>query len=157
MVANMILGGDRTMKKFDSASRSLILLLFMIVILMPGRLLSGQSNLSASPTQGVVLVTNNLDLDFSKYKVTFIELGADRCIPCKAMQPIMKEMAKEYAGKIQVVFYDVWKDPAPARKYGIQLIPTQVFVDQGGKEIFRHVGFYAKEEMLSMLKEKGIL
>jgi thioredoxin 1 len=107
--------------------------------------------------EGVVLVTTDLNLDFSKHKMTFIELGADRCIPCKAMQPIMKEIAKEYAGKIQVVFYDVWKDPAPARKYGIQLIPTQVFIDQSGKEIFRHVGFFAKEEMLEMLREKGIL
>jgi thioredoxin 1 len=106
---------------------------------------------------GTVLVTNNLDLDFSKHKVTFIELGADRCIPCKAMQPIMKKVAQEYAGKIQVVFYDVWKDPAPARKYGIQLIPTQVFVDQNGKEIFRHVGLFPKEEILNMLKEKGVL
>jgi len=104
-----------------------------------------------------VLVTTDLNLDFSKHKVTFIELGADRCIPCKAMQPIMKEIAEEYAGKVQVVFYDVWKDPAPARKYGIQLIPTQVFVDQSGKEVFRHVGFFAKEEMLQMLKEKGII
>lgn len=108
-------------------------------------------------SQSGVIVTNNLDLDFSKHKVTFIELGADRCIPCRAMQPIMREIAAEYAGKIQVVFYDVWKDPAPARKYGIQLIPTQVFIDQSGKEIFRHVGFFAKEEMLQMLKEKGIL
>jgi thioredoxin 1 len=145
------------MEKFDSASRFLILLLFIPIILVPGRSQSGQSRSSVSPTEGVVLVTNSLDLDFSKHKVTFIELGADRCIPCKAMQPIMKEMAKEYAGKIQVVFYDVWKDPAPARKYGIQLIPTQVFIDQNGKEIHRHVGFYAKEEMLEMLKEKGII
>jgi thioredoxin 1 len=107
--------------------------------------------------EGTVLVTTDLNLDFSKYKVTFIELGADRCIPCKAMQPIMREIAKEYAGKIQVVFYDVWKDPAPARKYGIQLIPTQVFIDQNGKEIHRHVGFYAKEVIVQMLKEKGII
>ena len=107
--------------------------------------------------EGRVLVTTDLNLDFSKHKVTFIELGADRCIPCKAMQPIMKEIAEEYAGKIQVVFYDVWKDPAPARKYAIQLIPTQVFIDQGGKEIFRHVGYFPKEEILDMLKEKGIL
>lgn len=104
-----------------------------------------------------VLVTNNLDLDFSKHKVTFIELGADRCIPCRAMQPIMREIAEEYAGKIQVVFYDVWKDPQPARHYRIQLIPTQVFIDQDGKEIFRHVGFFPKEEILQMLKEKRIL
>ncbi len=119
----------------------------------------GETRASASQTageEGSVLVTNSLDLDFSKHKVTFIELGADRCIPCKAMQPIMREIAREYAGKIQVVFYDVWKDPAPARKYGIQLIPTQVFIDQSGREIFRHVGLFPKEDILSMLKEKGI-
>lgn len=114
------------------------------------------SRQNADPEAGV-LVTTSLDLDFSKHKVTFIELGADRCIPCKAMQPIMKEIAGEYAGKIQVVFYDVWKDAAPARKYGIQLIPTQVFIDQNGREIFRHVGLFPKAEILSMLKEKGIL
>lgn len=107
--------------------------------------------------EGTVLVTFDLNLDFSKHKVTFIELGAERCLPCRAMQPIMREIAKEYAGKIQVVFYDVWKDPRPARKYGIQLIPTQVFIDQNGKEIFRHVGYFPKEEILQMLKAKGIL
>jgi len=153
----MILGGNERMKKFNWASRSIILLLFIFIILMPVRSQSGQSGLSGSPAQGVVLGTNNLDLDFSKHKVTFIELGADRCIPCKAMQPIMKEIAAEYAGKIQVVFYDVWKDSRPARKYGIQLIPTQVFIDRNGIEIFRHVGFYEKNEILKMLKEKGIL
>lgn len=106
---------------------------------------------------GQVLVTNRLDIDFSKHKVTFIEIGADRCIPCVQMQPIMKEIAQEYAGTVQVVFYDVWKDPTPARKYGIQLIPTQVFVDKSGREIFRHVGFYSKADILKMLKEKGVL
>ena len=111
----------------------------------------------AAGGEGMVLATTDLDLDFSKHKVTFIELGADRCIPCKAMQPIMREIAAEYAGKIQVVFYDVWKDPSPAQKYRIQLIPTQVFIDRSGKEISRHVGFYAKEEILTMLKEKRIL
>ncbi len=116
--------------------------------------LSGEK---AKAPRGQVLVTNSLDLEFSGFKVTFIELGADRCIPCKKMQPIMKEIAAEYAGKIQVVFYDVWKDPAPARKYGIQLIPTQVFVDPQGKEIFRHVGLFPKEDILMMLKEKSIL
>ena len=88
---------------------------------------------AGTPDYGKVLVTNRLDIDFSKHLVTFIELGADRCIPCKAMQPIMKEIAETYVDKIQVVFYDVWKDPEPGRKYKIQLIPTQVFIDQKGK------------------------
>ena len=112
---------------------------------------------AGTPDTGKALVTNRLDIDFSKHLVTFIELGADRCIPCKAMQPIMKEIAETYADKIQVVFYDVWKDPEPGRKYKIQLIPTQVFIDQKGNEISRHVGFFAKEEILSLLKEKGLL
>jgi thioredoxin 1 len=116
-----------------------------------------QSNPPIWAVKGEVLVTNRLDIDFSKYLVTFIELGADRCIPCKAMQPIMKEIAREHAGKIQVVFYDVWKDPAPARKYGIQLIPTQVFIDRTGKEVFRHVGFFSKEDILMMFTEKKLL
>ena len=66
--------------------------------------------------KGEVLVTNRLDVDFSKYKVTFLELGADRCIPCKQMQPIMKEIAAAFPDRVQVVFYDVWKDPAPGRE-----------------------------------------
>ena len=103
------------------------------------------------------LIVSDEQLDFSKHKVTFIELGADRCIPCKAMQPVMREIAQKYKGTIQVVFYDVWKTPKYAKDYGIQMIPTQVFIDKNGDEIFRHVGFFAKDEIIKMLKEKGIL
>jgi len=115
-----------------------------------------QSNPPIWAVKGEVLVTNRLDVDFSKYMVTFIELGADRCIPCKKMQPIMKEIAAAFPDRVQVVFYDVWKDPTPAEKYGIQLIPTQVFVDQNGKEIARHVGLYPKEEIIELLKKHGV-
>ena len=106
--------------------------------------------------EGIVLITNNLNLDFSRHLITFIELGADKCIPCKAMQPIMKEIAAEYKGKVQVVFYDVWKDPEPGRKYGIQLIPTQVFIDKSGKEVFRHTGLFPKDELIAFLKKQGV-
>jgi thioredoxin 1 len=109
-----------------------------------------------SAVPGTVLVTNNLEIDFSKAQVTFLELGADRCIPCKAMQPIMKEIAAEYGGKVQVIFYDVWKDPEPGRKYGVQLIPTQVFLDRTGKEIFRHTGLFPKDELVAFLKKQGL-
>jgi len=102
------------------------------------------------------IVTGNLELNFSEHKVTFIELGADRCIPCRMMQPIMKEIAMEFPDQVQVVFYDVLKDPRPARKYRIQLIPTQVFIDKNGEEFFRHVGFFPKEAILELLKKKGV-
>ena len=109
-----------------------------------------------SAAEGTVLVTDNLNIDFSKHLITFIELGADKCIPCKAMQPIMKEIAAEYKGQVQVIFYDVWKNPEPGRKYGIQLIPTQVFIDKTGKEISRHTGLFPKPELVEFLKRQGV-
>jgi thioredoxin 1 len=92
------------------------------------------------------------------YKVTFIELGSLRCIPCKMMQPIMKSIEQKYSKQVKVVFYDVWTEAgAPfGQKYGIQAIPTQVFLDENGKEYFRHVGFFPEEELIKILYQKGV-
>lgn len=91
-------------------------------------------------------------------KVTFIELGSVRCIPCKKMMPIMKEIEKEYGDQVKVVFHDVWTPEGKpfAAKYKIKLIPTQVFLDNEGNEYFRHQGFFAKEELVKVLKQKGV-
>ena len=91
-------------------------------------------------------------------KVTFIELGSVRCIPCKKMQPIMEEIKKEYEGQVKVVFYDVWTSEGRpyAYKYKIRLIPTQVFLDKDGNEYFRHEGFFPKEELVKVLEQKGV-
>ena len=90
--------------------------------------------------------------------VTFVELGSVRCIPCKKMQPIMREIEQEYAGKVKVVFYDVWTpDGKPyGEKFGIRVIPTQVFLDKDGKEYFRHEGYFPKEELVKVLQQKGV-
>jgi thioredoxin 1 len=85
-----------------------------------------------------------------------IDLGADKCIPCKMMAPILKELKTEYAGRMDVEFIDVWKDPAPGKQYKIQLIPTQIFFDGAGKERFRHEGFFGKEDILAKWKELGV-
>ncbi len=95
-------------------------------------------------------------VDNQKAKVTFIELGSVNFIPCKQMQPVMKSIESKYKGKVKVVFYDVWKDNKPAKQYGINLIPTQVFLDESEKEFFRHEGFFAEEEIDKLLSQKGI-
>ena len=139
---------------------TLVLLLLISLSLLCSQN-SGEQATESNSQQNTKYEENHIitdeQLDFSKHKVTFIELGADRCIPCKAMQPVMREIAQEYKGTIQVVFYDVWKTPKYAKDYGIQMIPTQVFIDKNGNEIFRHIGFYAKDEIIKMLEEKGIL
>jgi len=84
-----------------------------------------------------------------------IDLGADKCIPCKMMAPILEELKAEYKGRLEVTFIDVWKDPAPGRAYGIQVIPTQIFIGPDGKELFRHEGFFSKEEIMRKWLELG--
>lgn len=85
-----------------------------------------------------------------------VDLGADKCIPCKMMTPILESLKTEYAGKMNVEFIDVWINPEAGKQYGIQMIPTQIFYDAKGKELFRHTGFFAKEDILRKWKELGI-
>lgn len=91
-------------------------------------------------------------------KVTFVELGSVNCIPCKMMKPVMEKIEKDYPGQVKVVFHDVWTPAgrADGAKYGIRVIPTQVFLDSTGKEYFRHEGFFPFEEVDKILKQKGV-
>lgn len=92
------------------------------------------------------------------YIVTFIELGSVRCIPCQKMQPIMKSIEEKYGEQVKVVFHDVWTpEGSPfADQYAIEVIPTQVFLDKDGKEFYRHQGFFPEEDLIEILKSKGV-
>jgi thioredoxin 1 len=85
-----------------------------------------------------------------------LDLGSVSCIPCKMMAPILEELKKEYAGRLQVEFVDVMANPDAATPYNISLIPTQIFFDASGKERFRHEGFFSKEDILAKWKELGV-
>jgi thioredoxin 1 len=85
-----------------------------------------------------------------------LDLGSTICIPCKMMAPILEELKKEYAGRLQVEFIDVMTNPDAAGPYKISLIPTQIFFDASGKERFRHEGFIAKGDILAKWKELGV-
>jgi thioredoxin 1 len=92
----------------------------------------------------------------AKGRPLLVDLGATKCIPCKMMAPVLEEMKKEYAGSLEVVFIDVWENNQAAKNFGIQSIPTQIFYDATGKELFRHEGFFAKEDILQKWKEYGV-
>ena len=83
-----------------------------------------------------------------------VDLGSTTCIPCKKMAPILVELRADYAGLVDVVFIDVWKDKDAGEPYHLRLIPTQVFLDREGKEVFRHEGFFAREDIEKVFKEK---
>jgi thioredoxin 1 len=94
----------------------------------------------------------------AKPLITFVELGSVNCIPCRQMQAVMKAVESKYGSQLKVTFYDVWKPEQKqfGEKYKIKLIPTQVFLDAGGKEIFRHEGFYPEKEIDKFLQSKGL-
>lgn len=108
----------------------------------------------------VASADNNTDKknDSKGIKVTFIEIGSVKCIPCKMMQPIMRQVEEKYKGQVKVVFYDVWTPAGKpyAKQYGIRGIPAQVFLDKDGKEYSRHVGFFPFEELEKVLKTGGV-
>lgn len=91
-----------------------------------------------------------------KGMVTMLDIGADKCIPCKMMAPILAELEREYEGKAAIVFIDVWKYPEEGRRFGIRSIPTQIFYDRDGKEVFRHEGFFDKKNIVAKLEQLGV-
>jgi len=93
-----------------------------------------------------------------KGKVTMVDIGAKECIPCKMMAPIMEELEKEYheSGRAAIFFIDVWKNREEGRKFGIRSIPTQIFYDEDGKEVYRHEGFLEKKAIVEKLQSLGV-
>jgi thioredoxin 1 len=85
--------------------------------------------------------------------VTMIDLGAKSCIPCKMMAPILEKLELEYRGKADVVFIDVRENTAAGKKYGVRSIPTQIFYNKKGKEVWRHVGFLDEKSIRDYLEK----
>jgi thioredoxin 1 len=91
-----------------------------------------------------------------KGMVTMIDLGAKKCISCKMMAPILEKMERVYKGKATIAFIDVWENREQAQRFRIRSIPTQIFFDRDGKEVYRHVGFFAEKEIVAQLEKMGV-
>ena len=129
-------------------------LLGFTALLIAAAVLSGCGGSSAET--GSAIAPAAAHSSAAQPKVTFLELGADKCVPCKEMRPVMAGIEKAFGDQVDVVFYDVWKDPAPANEYGVQMIPTQIFLDETGAEFHRHTGFYPQEDIEALLEERGL-
>lgn len=98
--------------------------------------------------------------DFSnvpaKGSVTMVDLGAKKCIPCKMMAPILSKLKKAYKGKADIVFIDVWQHRNQAPRFKVRAIPTQIFFNEKGEEIYRHVGFLDEKSIIDQLTKMGV-
>jgi thioredoxin 1 len=105
---------------------------------------------------GLVGVGLGPDQLTGKGRPVLIDLGADTCIPCKLMAPVLESLKTEYAGFLDVHFLNLNENPGAASLYAISVMPTQIFYDASGKELFRHEGFFAKEDILAKWRELGV-
>ena len=98
--------------------------------------------------------------DFSKFPVmgvvTMIDLGAKKCVPCKMMAPILAKLEKAYEGKADIVFIDVWENRQQAQRFKIRAIPTQIFYNEQGEEVYRHLGFLDEKSIVKQLTKMGV-
>ena len=88
--------------------------------------------------------------------VNLVDLGSDYCLPCKMMTPIMTKVEKDYKGKAAVVYINIEKFPNQAKHFGIRVIPTQIFYDKKGKEVYRHEGFLSEKDIVAQFKKMGV-
>ena len=149
----------KTFQKITSMSLGLLTLIFFMSFINP---ISKTINNSSSNLLNETKQKASNDIltpDKPLYKVTFIELGSVRCIPCQKMQSVMKSIEKKYGSQVKVVFHDVWTDAGKpfGKLYKITAIPTQVLLDAAGKEFFRHEGYFPEEELVKVLTKKGVL
>ena len=84
-----------------------------------------------------------------------VDVGADKCIPCIKMAPILDKLKEDFAGRMDVNFVDAWKNKTEAAEYGVRMIPTQIFYAPDGTELYRHTGFYGRAEILSKWQQLG--
>jgi thioredoxin 1 len=89
-------------------------------------------------------------------KVVMLELGSVGCIPCEEMKPVMQKLRDSYKGKLEVIFIDVREDHQAGRRFGVRMIPTQVFLDRNGNEVHRHIGYYEYDKIVPVLKKIGL-
>jgi thioredoxin 1 len=107
-------------------------------------------------TSKAAVDTTQAAATISKPLPKLIDLGSKSCIPCKKMAPILDSLREEYKGRAEIIFIDTREDRKAASEYKIAFIPTQVFIDTTGKEVFRHVGFFPADSITMQLKAMGV-
>ncbi|MDY0292336.1 MAG: thioredoxin family protein [Desulfuromonadaceae bacterium] len=84
-----------------------------------------------------------------------VDLGADKCIPCQKMAPLLEQLKQDFHAEMGVEIIDVWKNKEQAAAYNVKMIPTQIFYAPDGTELYRHVGFYSRKEIIQKWAELG--
>jgi thioredoxin 1 len=135
----------------------ILAIVFLIagLIIFQGRDKATYKDGETSSSEKISTTKDSSDV-IAKNLPVLIDLGRGTCIPCKMMLPILQELQEEYKGEAIIKIIDIRYDPEPVRFYKIRLIPTQIFFDALGKEVYRHEGFMDKASIKQKLQEIGV-
>ena len=116
---------------------------------------SGKKQTLSEPEKGGQIAGDAVQENQASGLPKLLDLGTLTCTPCKMMQPVLEALRKEYGGKMAVEFINLSENRDASQEYGVRVIPLQIFYDPSGKELFRHVGYWSKEDILRKWKELG--
>lgn len=85
-----------------------------------------------------------------------VDFGSDKCVACKKMAPVLEKLRKQYAGRANIEFIDVYEHPSSRQLFNVRLIPTQIFYDAEDEEVWRHEGLLLEKEIVAKLREMGV-
>ena len=132
-----------------------VVLLAVGLIIFQGKEKGRVERIAASSSEKVATTNDSLEAKSQNLPI-LMDLGRGTCKACKMMLPILQELQEEYKGRAIIQIIDIRYKPEPARVYNIRLIPTQIFFDATGKEVYRHEGFMDKLSIEQKLQEIGV-
>lgn len=97
------------------------------------------------------------DSTSSATKIIFVELGSTTCVPCKQMEKVLDVTKEKYGEQIEIIFFDIMKNRQKAKEFNVKIMPTQVFLDVDGNEIYRHIGFFPQQQLDVFLQNQGLI
>ncbi len=117
--------------------------------------INGKLILAQTTSEPTTNTDQELKIALMSGKPVLVDFGSNKCIPCRQLRPILQEVEKEFSGKAHVLVIDVFNFGKLAREYRVQLIPTLIFFDSSGKEIYRRLGVWDKKSIIDKLKLAG--
>jgi len=126
--------------------------LIVPVIILSAIMLALSACKQGNSSEGIIILTTDNFADETAKGVVLVDFWATWCIPCRALAPVIEEIAEQAKGKIKVGKVDIDSDGPLANQFGIQSIPT-VIIFKDGQKMETFVGIQSKEALVNALSK----